>query len=406
MARVAIIDLLFRWPPDGGARVDVKEIGARLARHHDVRLFVPRHWMRIGRGHIQGDVGFAVEPVDLPAFGFNIASTVGLIEKRVSAFRPDRVWIADGVHLKPDLILSLARHRPIVRLYAYEMLCARRYGVLFRKGARCEGIDRLDGANTTWALCRACALGDFRLLRSPSIVHELLSARAWSLAHRQAIIQGLAAASTVIVYNEEARRRVLPFNQDTRVVPSGVDTSRYARVPPLANVSAGGPMVLLAPGRLSDPVKGGAVLLEACDRLWARRKDFRLLLTMRRPWLRPYAEGLGWLDADALLAAYARCDVCVVPAIWPEPFGIVAVEAMAAGRPVVASAVGGLASTVIDGETGLLVPPGDPSALAAALERLLDDRALAWRLGASGRDRARWYDWDSIYEREYAKLFG
>ena len=237
-------------------------------------------------------------------------------------------------------------------------------------------------------------------------MHELLSARAWSLAHRQAIIQGLAAASTVIVYNEEARRRVLPFNQDTRVVPSGVDTGRYARVPPLASVSAECPVVLLAPGRLSDPVKGGAVLLEACDRLWARRTDFRLLLTMRRPWLRPYAEGLGWLDADALLAAYARCDVCVVPAIWPEPFGIVAVEAMAAGRPVVASAVGGLASTVVDGETGLLVPPGDPAALAAALERLLDDRALAARLGASGRDRARWYNWDTIYEREYAKLLG
>lgn len=102
-------------------------------------------------------------------------------------------------------------------------------------------------------------------------MHELLSARAWSLAHRQAIIQGLAAASTVIVYNEEARRRVLPFNQDTRVVPSGVDTGRYARVPPLASVSAECPVVLLAPGRLSDPVKGGAVLLEACDRLWARR---------------------------------------------------------------------------------------------------------------------------------------
>jgi glycosyltransferase involved in cell wall biosynthesis len=61
---------------------------------------------------------------------------------------------------------------------------------------------------------------------------------------------------------------------------------------------------------------------------------------------------------------------------------------------------------VIDGETGLLVPPGDPTALAAGLERLFDDRALTLKLGASGRDRARWYDWDSIYEREYAKLFG
>jgi hypothetical protein len=66
MARVAIVDLLFRWPPDGGARVDVKEIGARLARHHDVRLFVPRHWMRIGRGRVQGDMGLsaAAQPID------------------------------------------------------------------------------------------------------------------------------------------------------------------------------------------------------------------------------------------------------------------------------------------------------------------------------------------------------
>ena len=407
MARVAIVDLLFRWPPDGGARVDVKEIGSRLARHHDVRLFVPRHWMRMGRGRIHGDVGFEVEPVDLPPFGFHIASTVGPIEQRVSAFQPDHVWIADGLHLKPHLTLSLARYRPIVRLYAYEMLCARRYGVLFRKGVRCEGIDRLDGVNKTWKLCRACALWDARLLRSPSIAHEFLSARAWSLDHRRAIMQGLAAASTVIVYNEEARRRVLPFNRDTRIIPSGVDTSRYAQVPPLASMPAGGPVVLLAPGRLGDPVKGGTVLLEACDRLWTRRKDFRLLLTMPHPWPRPYAEGLGWLDADALLAAYARCHVCVVPAVWPEPFGIVAVEAMAAGRPVIASAVGGLANTVIDGETGLLVPPGDPAALATAIERLLDDRALGSRLGASGRDRARaWFDWDSIYEREYARLFG
>jgi len=363
--------------------------------------------MRLHRGRIEGDVGFAVETVDLPPLAFDVASTVGLVERRVSDFRPDRVWIADGLDLKPYLILSLARYRPVVRLYAYEMLCARRYGVLYRNGAECRGIDRLDGQDETWKTCRACALGDRRLLRSPSIAHELLSARAWSLDHRRAIMQGLAAASTVIVYNEEARRRILPFNRDTRIIPSGVDTRRFAQIPPLASVPKGDPVVLLAPGRLDDPVKGGAVLLDACDRLWARRQDFRLLLTMRKPWPRPYAEGLGWLGANALLTAYARSHVVVAPAVWPEPFGIVAVEAMAAGRPVVASAVGGLASTVVDGQTGLLVPPGNAAALAATLERLLDDRALGAHLGACGRERARtWFDWDGIYDREYAKLLG
>ena len=113
--------------------------------------------------------------------------------------------------------------------------------------------------------------GDISTLLIPEQTAGLAASGEAYYAHRQAIIQGLAAASTVIVYNEEARRRVLPFNQDTRVVPSGVDTGRYARVPPLASVSAECPVVLLAPGRLSDPVKGGAVLLEACDRLWARR---------------------------------------------------------------------------------------------------------------------------------------
>jgi glycosyltransferase involved in cell wall biosynthesis len=72
-----------------------------------------------------------------------------------------------------------------------------------------------------------------------------------------------------------------------------------------------------------------------------------------------------------------------------EGFGVVCAEAMAYGRPVVASAVGGLLDLVVDGETGLLVPPGDVSALRAALERLLADRELRHRLGAAARERVR-----------------
>lgn len=86
---------------------------------------------------------------------------------------------------------------------------------------------------------------------------------------------------------------------------------------------------------------------------------------------------------------HARAAVCAVPSVWEEPFGLVAVEALAAGRPVVASRTGGLARIVADGETGLLVPPGDAGALAVRpLARALDDPAARARLGAAGRAHA------------------
>ena len=88
-------------------------------------------------------------------------------------------------------------------------------------------------------------------------------------------------------------------------------------------------------------------------------------------------------DAADLLAA---CDVFVVPS-RSEGLGVVALEAMAAGRPVVASAVGGLAHAVVEGRTGLLVSPEDPVALADALERVLEDRALRESLGRAGPER-------------------
>ena len=82
---------------------------------------------------------------------------------------------------------------------------------------------------------------------------------------------------------------------------------------------------------------------------------------------------------------------------WYEPFGIVPLEAMACGVPVVASAVGGLVDTVVDGVTGLHVPPRDPAALAAALRQLLADPARRARWAPAGARRARErYGWDRV----------
>ena len=85
--------------------------------------------------------------------------------------------------------------------------------------------------------------------------------------------------------------------------------------------------------------------------------------------------------------AYAALDIVCVPSIEPEPFGLVAVEAMAMGKPVLASRFGGLTEIIVDGATGLTFNPRDANALAAALEKLLSDDALRTRLGHAGKER-------------------
>ena len=101
----------------------------------------------------------------------------------------------------------------------------------------------------------------------------------------------------------------------------------------------------------------------------------------------------------AVLAAWGRAAVAAVPSVWDEPFGIVVVEALRAGVPVVASAVGGIPEIVRDGVEGVLVPPGDDRALAHGLSELVVDTVLRHRLSAAARRRATAYDPDHIVEQ-------
>jgi glycosyltransferase involved in cell wall biosynthesis len=90
---------------------------------------------------------------------------------------------------------------------------------------------------------------------------------------------------------------------------------------------------------------------------------------------------------QAVLQAWERCSIALAPSVWPEPFGIVVIEAMAAARPVIASNIGGLADIVVDGETGKLVAPGNAGELCQVIGRLLQDPALRGQLGQAGRQR-------------------
>ena len=114
----------------------------------------------------------------------------------------------------------------------------------------------------------------------------------------------------------------------------------------------------------------------------------------------------GPLPYDSLRDRYAACDVLVNPSL-SEAFGMTVLEAMAAGLPVVVTRVGGMTDLVRDGETGLVVPPADPSALGDALMRLLSDPALRADLGRAARRYAEQFSWDNVrakLEEKYREL--
>lgn len=96
---------------------------------------------------------------------------------------------------------------------------------------------------------------------------------------------------------------------------------------------------------------------------------------------------LGWLPSEEMAGWYAAADLVAVPSAWPEPFGIVGLEAMAAGRAVVASDIGGVRQWLEDGVSGIAVPPGDARRFAAAMDAILADPARRERMGTAGRAR-------------------
>jgi glycosyltransferase involved in cell wall biosynthesis len=122
----------------------------------------------------------------------------------------------------------------------------------------------------------------------------------------------------------------------------------------------------------------------------------RLLAIAAELGVREHVIFRGQVPREAMPDIFRSADaVACTP--WYEPFGIVPLEAMACGVPVVASAVGGLRDTVVDGGTGLHVPPSDPEATAGALARLLSDKGLRGELGRAGQQRARArYSWDRV----------
>lgn len=251
----------------------------------------------------------------------------------------------------------------------------------------------------------ACIVG--RLLGVPGLLLSFRGLEVWKhWSHR--LVDGLTVrvADAATCSSNAIRRRALSeVGGDERkyvTIHNGVDTARFAsrQAPPRSELGLReGVSVVGTVCRLVEPTKGLAVLLQAMAELRDRAAPpCQLLVVGDGPAFRQLhdlGERLGILsqvvfagmrrDVADLLPLF---DVFVMPSL-SEGFGIAIVEAMAAGRPVVASDVGGIPESVDHEATGLLVPPGDPAALAAALYDLLTRPDKARALGVRGRQRAR-----------------
>ena len=206
-------------------------------------------------------------------------------------------------------------------------------------------------------------------------------AKRWSWAARRLVRR----ARVVVCPSEELAAAARSLGaREVRVVPSGVDLREAVGEPEA-------PPHVLFVGRLSEE-KGILDFLAATEGL-------ERVVVGDGPLRDRAPEACGFVPPSELGAYYERAAVVVCPS-HREGYGVVAREAMAHGRPVVASAVGGLLDAIDDGVTGLLVPPRDQRALRAALETLLEDAALRRRLGDAAREAARErFSWSTATER-------
>ena len=349
----------YSWDVPGGVQVHVRELSAHLReRGHEVRILAP------GRPSGKRDdawiVGRAIPvrgngSVARISFGPQVATVVA------RALREER---PDVIHVHEPLVPSVSMHAvlnanaPVVATFHSNVGRERVSSIWFKLAAPM--------VRPVWnRLARRIAVSD---------------------AARHSVTSRMGDGELLIV-------------------PNGVDVARFAGAKPA--VLPGGRHLLFV-GRLEER-KGFPVAVAAFARLAERYPDLRLLVVGDgserdavddlAPAVRARVEMLGRVDDDRLAGYLRAATLYLGPATGGESFGIVLAEAMAAGLPIVASDIAGYRDVARNGREAVLVPPGDPDALVAAVGRVLDDPALARSLGGSGALRATDFAWDTVADR-------
>ncbi|HUP27351.1 MAG TPA: glycosyltransferase family 4 protein [Chloroflexia bacterium] len=213
------------------------------------------------------------------------------------------------------------------------------------------------------------------------------------------------------------------FGGEYETIPNGVDVSRFgAELPPVPGMRDSRPTILFV-GRFEETRKGLRWLLQALPLIEPFFPDLRVVVggsgdpetaaewlplrDMSRADRRIYrsagsameVEFTGFISSGDLPRYYQSCDIYCAPSTGGESFGIVLLEAMASGAPVLASRIPGYANVLTHGREGFLVEPRNPAALAAGIIRLLSDRELRGQMGEAGKRTAGLYDWPIIAGR-------
>lgn len=195
------------------------------------------------------------------------------------------------------------------------------------------------------------------------------------------------------------------FPGEYKIVPNGVEPGRYQRAVPIARYRDGVPNILFV-GRM-EPRKGLIHLLRAFRRLQLDGVRARLLIVGTGPGEREArryvltrqledVEFLGRVPEAQKAQLFKTADIYVSPATGRESFGIVLLEAMSAGAPIICSDIHGYRGVVRRERDGILVEPGNADALAAAIRRLIDDPVLREQLSRAGEERAQLFTWERV----------
>jgi glycosyltransferase involved in cell wall biosynthesis len=387
----------FYWPVIGGEERLVQDLSLELARRgHEVAVAtlwhegLPKFELDQGvrvyriRGLAQRARWLFSEPGRRHAPPWPDPEALQALRWVMEQERPEIVHAHNWLVYSFLPLKLWSQARLVMTLHDYSLVCAQKR--LVRKDVPCNGPG--------FAKCLACASDHYGLVKGVPVT---LSNWVMGAVERAAVDMYLPISQAVAIKNGLVANH-LPFQVIPNFVPNDIGDHIADSDPHLEQLPQED--FLLFVGDLSRD-KGIEVLLHAYAELV---NPPPLVLIGRRCADTPAAFPpnvivLGSWPHEAVMAAWQRSSIALIPSTWPEPFGIVAIEAMAASRPVIASLTGGLPDIVVDGETSFLVSPGDPNALRQAMERLIADRELRECMGRAGRRRVAEFQASTVVPR-------
>jgi len=211
-----------------------------------------------------------------------------------------------------------------------------------------------------------------------------------------------------LVGNHFIANRLRPYLKTNIVpVPHGIDIKRFKPKQRPQNIETKPFIRFLVTGRVDMEIKGLHIALAACKLLWKERHDFRLVLgSASSVKNHDFLINVPWIPHDSVEQLYEQADILILPSLWPDPFPIVALEAMAMGLPVIGTNVGGIPEEVIDEQTGYIIPPGDIDALMNAMKRLLDHKDILSSMSINATKRIHsHFSIEKVFQAHYRHLF-